>query len=125
MKKNFFILIRHMIQTLVIFVFVAWSYVPEHVHHRKHVIATYYAAKFNGRKTALGDTFSNNGYTVATTEKKYLGKWITLVATGTGRMKRVFCNDLMNMRLKGKVHFDLTKRLMKYFSGKEENYQIL
>ena len=127
MIKNTFLTvnktIKHMAQVLIIFVFIAWTRIPHHHKsiHKKYV-ATYYAQKFDGRKTILGNTFSNNGFTVATTEKKYLGKWITLVYEKTGRVKRVLCDDLMNMRLKGRVTFDLTKKLMKYFSGKENNY---
>jgi rare lipoprotein A len=33
--------------------------------YKKSVIATYYAEKFNGRKTASGKRFSNSGYTAA------------------------------------------------------------
>jgi rare lipoprotein A len=34
-------------------------------HYKKNVLASYYANKFNGRKTASGKRFDNNKYTAA------------------------------------------------------------
>jgi hypothetical protein len=83
---------------------------------------SYYHDMFNGRKTALGNIFSNNGYTCATSEKEFLGKYIVFQSKATKRKLKLFCNDLMAKRMKGKVHFDLTRRAMKYLSGKEKQY---
>ena len=45
-------------------------------HHKKQESklaykATYYADKFEGRQTATGDIFTNEGLTVATSNKKF------------------------------------------------------
>lgn len=82
--------------------------------------ASYYADKFNGRKTSTGHIFHNNKISVATSEPKYYRKYLTLRSLTNGRIYKVFCNDKMNPRMKGSVQFDLSKKLMKIFSGKDE-----
>lgn len=112
---------KKLLQILIIFLIV--GFVPLKKKHLKvkHYIATYYSDYFNGRLTALGERFSNKGVTIATSNKKFLGKWITLVSRN-GKRKRVYCDDLMNKRMKGIVDFDLTRKLMKFFSDKQKNY---
>ena len=83
--------------------------------------ASYYADKFNGRKTATGHIFHNNKISIATSEPKYFNKYITLRSLENGKIYKVFCNDKMNPRMKGSVHFDLSKKLMEIFSrGKHD-----
>lgn len=91
---------------------------------KQFYVATYYADKFNGRKTSTGDVFHNDSLSVATSESKFYKKMITFRSAKTNRTIKLYCNDKMNPRMKGSVHFDLSKKAMKYLSGVKSEKKI-
>ncbi len=70
--------------------------------------ASYYADKFNGRKTANGEVFSNNGMTCASNQYK-LGTYLEVTNTKTG--KSITCK--VNDRIGKAGRIDLTKNAFK------------
>jgi rare lipoprotein A len=79
--------------------------------------ASFYASKFNGRKTATGEVFSNNGYTCACNKIK-LGTMVKVTNKRNGKSVIVKVND----RLAANNHriVDLTQRCAKelgYYSA--------
>lgn len=90
--------------------------------NKKKYIATYYADKFNNRKTATGDKFHNDSLSVATSDNKFFNKKILFQSIETGKKLLLYCNDKMHPRLKGKIHFDLSKKAMQVLSNKKEKY---
>lgn len=67
--------------------------------------ASYYADKFNGRKTSTGETFSNQGMTCASNQYK-LGTYVQVTNTKTG--KSIVCKVNDRMGVQGRI--DLTKK---------------
>lgn len=86
--------------------------------------ATYYADKFNGRRTASGHIFSNGGLSVATSDAFFFKKTITFVAVKTKKIIKLYCNDFMHPRMKGKVDFDLTRKAMRDLTNSKNSYSI-
>ncbi len=83
---------------------------------------TRYANFFENRKTANGEVFHHKNLTCATSNKKYLGKHITVYCNETGRKLKLKVNDLMAPRIKfTKVAFDLTNEAMKRLSGRQNS----
>lgn len=70
--------------------------------------ASYYADKFNGRKTANGEVFSNNGMTCASNQYK-LGTHVKVTNAKTG--KSITCK--VNDRIGKAGRIDLTKNAFK------------
>lgn len=70
--------------------------------------ASYYADKFNGRKTANGEVFSNNGMTCASNRYK-LGMYVEVTNAKTG--KSITCK--VNDRIGKAGRIDLTKNAFK------------
>ncbi|MBE9578273.1 septal ring lytic transglycosylase RlpA family protein [Moraxella sp. K127] len=70
--------------------------------------ASYYADKFNGRKTANGEVFSNNGMTCASNRYK-LGTYVEVTNAKTG--KSITCK--VNDRIGKAGRIDLTKNAFK------------
>lgn len=76
-------------------------------------IASFYASKFNGRKTATGEIFSNSGMTAASNTFR-LGTWVKVTNTRNGKTVIVKVNDRMapSMHKKGRI-LDLTQAAAK------------
>lgn len=72
--------------------------------HANTTTASYYADKFNGRKTANGEVFSNGGMTCASNEYK-LGTYVEVTNIKTG--KSITCK--VNDRIGKAGRIDLTK----------------
>lgn len=73
---------------------------------KNKAIASYYHSKFNGRKTATGDTYWDHLKTAASNVYK-LGTQLLVTNLNTGKSVRVVVNDRMAKRIKGRV--DLSK----------------
>ena len=61
--------------------------------------ASYYANKFNGRKTANGDIFDQNKFTAAS-NKLPLGTWVKVTNLRNGNSVIVRINDRMSSKMK-------------------------
>jgi rare lipoprotein A len=75
--------------------------------HRLMGTASYYAQKFEGRKTANGERFSNALFTAAHRTLP-LGTWVEVTSLATGRTIRVKVND--RGPFKGGFVLDLSRR---------------
>ena len=73
---------------------------------KSKAIASYYHSKFNGRKTATGDTYWDHLKTAASNVYK-LGTKLIVTNTRTGKSVTVVVNDRMAKHIKGRV--DLSK----------------
>jgi rare lipoprotein A len=60
--------------------------------YEKKAVATYYADKFNGKKTASGEKFSNSKYTAAH-KKLPFGTKLKVTNTANGKSVMVTVND--------------------------------
>lgn len=71
--------------------------------------ASFYSARFEGKKTASGEPFTNKGYTAASNNLP-LGTWVKVTNTRNGKSVVVKINDKMHpkMKKKGRV-IDLTR----------------
>lgn len=69
--------------------------------------ASYYADKFNGRKTANGETYNSDRYTAACNVLP-LGTWIRVTNLRNGKSVIVKTNDRLHPRMKRIV--DLSRR---------------
>ncbi len=58
-------------------------------------VASYYSAKFEGRKTATGAVFSNKKMTAASNQYK-LGQWVKVTNVHNGKTVMVEVNDRMS-----------------------------
>ena len=65
---------------------------PELTLYKKDVFATYYADKFNGRKTSSGERFHNNNYTAAHMKLPF-GTKLRVTNEKTGKFVDVKVND--------------------------------
>lgn len=72
-------------------------------HHARGQ-ASYYSDKYNGRKTATGEVFSNSGYTAASNQFR-LGAYVKVTNRANGNTVYVHINDRMG---KTKRVIDLT-----------------
>jgi len=73
---------------------------------KSKAIASYYHGKFNGRKTATGDTYSDHLKTAASNVYQ-LGTKLLVTNVNTGKSVHVTVNDRMAKHIKGRV--DLSK----------------
>jgi rare lipoprotein A len=69
-------------------------------------MASFYSNKFNGRKTATGEIFSQNKFTCACNVLP-LGTWVKITNLRNGRTVIVKTNDRLHPKMKRIV--DLTK----------------
>lgn len=75
-----------------------------------HTKASYYAKKFNGRKTANGDIYKEDSLTAAS-NKYELGTKVLVINLKTGQKVIVRINDRMHQRMKNRI--DLSKSAFK------------
>ena len=80
---------------------------PELTLYKKDVFATYYADKFNGRKTSSGERFHNNNYTAAHMKLPF-GTKLRVTNEKTGKFVDVKVND--RGPFSKKLEIDLTKK---------------
>lgn len=71
--------------------------------------ATYYSAKFNGRKTASGERFHEDRNTAAT-DILPLGSRASVTNLRNGRKTEVVVNDRKPRKRRGRATIDLSKR---------------
>jgi rare lipoprotein A len=87
----------------------------------KSAVACYYADKFNGRKTANGDTFSNNKYTAAH-KKLPFGTKVRVTNKDNGKSVVVTVNDRGPFTA-GK-DIDLSKKAFMEIAGNKNHGEI-
>jgi len=87
----------------------------------KKAVATYYHDKFNGRKTASGETFSNNKYTAAH-RKLPLGTKLKVTNKVNGKSVVVTVND--RGPFSGGCDLDLTRKAFMEISDKKTHGKI-
>ena len=76
--------------------------------------ASYYHSKFNGRKTATGDTYWDHLKTAASNVYK-LGTRLLITNKNNGKSVAVVVNDRMATHIKGRV--DLSKSAFQEIAG--------
>ncbi|UNU73307.1 septal ring lytic transglycosylase RlpA family protein [Moraxella nasovis] len=79
--------------------------------HAQAATASYYADKFNGRKTANGERFSNQGMTCASNQFK-LGSYVKVINAKNG--KSIICK--VNDRIGKSGRIDLTKKAFSHLA---------
>jgi rare lipoprotein A len=88
--------------------------------YKKDVLATYYADKFNGRKTSSGERFSNSKYTAAHMSLPF-GTKVRVTNEKNGKFVDVVIND--RGPFSKKLEIDLTKKaFMEIASNKGSGY---
>ena len=88
--------------------------------YKKDVLTTYYADKFNGRKTASGERFNNKMYTAAHMKLPF-GTKIRVTNEKNGKFVDVVVND--RGPFSKKLGLDLTKQaFMEIASDKRSGY---
>lgn len=80
---------------------------PKLTLYKKDVLATYYADKFNGRKTSSGERFHNTNYTAAHMKLPF-GTKLRVTNEKTGKFVDVKVND--RGPFSKKLEIDLTKK---------------
>lgn len=88
--------------------------------HQKNVwegVASYYHAKFNGRRTTSGEKFSNESLTAANNFLK-LGTRVRVTNLKNGRIVDVVINDRMNARNKRLIDLSAAAAKQLGFFGK-------
>lgn len=101
----------------VIFIFCSLSLEARYKHkHKAHGIASYYSNKYDGKKTATGDVFSNRGFTAAS-NKFRLGAYARVTNRSNGKHVYVKINDRMG---NGKRLIDLTLAATEQLDFKRE-----
>lgn len=75
--------------------------------YKKNVLATYYADKFNGRKTSSGERFDNKKYTAAHMKLPF-GTMVRVTNEANGKFVDVKVND--RGPYSKKLEIDLTKK---------------
>lgn len=75
--------------------------------YKKNVLATYYADKFNGRKTSSGERFDNKKYTAAHMKLPF-GTMVRVTNEANGKWVDVKVND--RGPYNKKLEIDLTKK---------------
>lgn len=93
---------------ILVFAIIAvnFSASAQSVKKQNKAIASYYHSKFNGRKTATGDTYWDHLKTAASNVYK-LGTQLLVTNLNTGKSVKVVVNDRMAKHIKGRV--DLSK----------------
>lgn len=76
-------------------------------HYKKDVLTTYYADKFNGRKTSSGERFNNQKYTAAHMKLPF-GTKLRVTNEANGKFVDVTVND--RGPFSKKLEIDLTKK---------------
>ncbi len=84
--------------------------------HKASGIASYYSNKYNGKKTATGEVFSNQGFTAAS-NKFRLGAYVRVTNKSNGSKVYVKVNDRMG---NGKRLIDLTVAATEILGFKRE-----
>lgn len=80
---------------------------PKLTHYKSNVLATYYADKFNGRRTTSGERFHNSNYTAAHMRLP-LGTVVRVTNEANGKYVDVKVND--RGPYSRKLEIDLTKK---------------
>ncbi len=80
---------------------------PKLTHYKSNVLATYYADKFNGRKTSSGERFHNDNYTAAHMRLPF-GTMVRVTNENNGKSVDVKVND--RGPFSKKLEIDLTKK---------------
>lgn len=80
---------------------------PKLTHYKSNAIATYYADKFNGRKTSSGERFHNDNYTAAHMKLPF-GTMVRVTNEVSGKSVDVKVND--RGPFSKKLEIDLTKK---------------
>jgi rare lipoprotein A len=80
---------------------------PKLTLYKEGVMATYYADKFNGRKTSSGEKFHNSNYTAAHMKLPF-GTMVRVTNPKTGKFVDVKVND--RGPFSKKLEIDLTKK---------------
>lgn len=80
---------------------------PKLTHYKSNAIATYYADKFNGRKTSSGERFHNDKYTAAHMKLPF-GTMVRVTNEANGKSVDVKVND--RGPFSKKLEIDLTKK---------------
>lgn len=80
---------------------------PKLTHYKSNVLATYYADKFNGRKTSSGERFHNDKYTAAHMKLPF-GTMVRVTNENNGKWVDVKVND--RGPFSKKLEIDLTKK---------------
>ena len=90
---------------------------PAHDQSVWEGIASYYHAKFNGRKTASGEKFSNEALTAANNFLKF-GTRVRVTNLKNGKTVDVVINDRMNARNKRLIDLSATAARALGFFGR-------
>nr|WP_159799267.1 septal ring lytic transglycosylase RlpA family protein [Flavobacterium sp. MK4S-17] len=80
---------------------------PKLTLYKQNVLATYYADKFNGRKTSSGERFHNSKYTAAHMKLPF-GTMVRVTNESNGKFVDVKVND--RGPFSKKLEIDLTKK---------------
>jgi rare lipoprotein A len=97
--KNFEAMWKYLLICLSLFPFFISAQTPALQKSVWEGVASYYHAKFNGRRTASGEKFSNEALTAANNFLK-LGTRVRVTNLKNGKMVEVVINDRMNARNK-------------------------
>ncbi len=84
--------------------------------YKQNVLATYYADKFNGRKTTSGERFHNKKYTAAHMKLPF-GTMVRVTNEATGKFVDVKVND--RGPFSKKLEIDLTKTAFMEIASKK------
>ncbi|KOS08313.1 hypothetical protein AM493_10815 [Flavobacterium akiainvivens] len=88
---------------------------PKLTLYKEDVMATYYADKFNGRKTSSGEKFHNSKYTAAHMKLPF-GTMVRVTNPKTGKFVDVKVND--RGPFSKKLEIDLTKKAFQEIAPK-------
>ncbi len=86
--------------------------------YKKDVLATYYADKFNGRKTSSGERFHNKNYTAAHMRLPF-GTKVRVTNESNGKFVDVKVND--RGPFSKKLEIDLTKQAFMEIASKKSS----
>ncbi|WP_237421238.1 septal ring lytic transglycosylase RlpA family protein [Flavobacterium sp. Sd200] len=91
---------------------------PTLTPYKKDVLATYYADKFNGRKTSSGERFNNAKYTAAHMKLPF-GTMVRVTNEANGKFVDVKVND--RGPYSKKLEIDLTKKAFMEIATKKSS----
>lgn len=106
-------MIRTLCLTTLVFLFLNVAIQAHSIPRHRTAKVTFYAPRYNGRKTALGERYSDTLMTCATSSKFYLGKTIRFVSN-CGDTLKLRCNDLMAPYKE--LRFDFSRRAFLAFN---------
>lgn len=89
---------------------------PKLTVYKKNAVATYYADKFNGRKTSSGERFDNTKYTAAHMKLPF-GTMVRVTNEANGKWVDVKVND--RGPYSKKLEIDLTKKAFMEIASKK------